>query len=81
VSSERVGISKALAQDVARAPLSLQNLLLDERGTDTHVHRVPSCDFFKTDTKVFPAVEFPAEVLQHLPDSRCRLIRIYSLYS
>ena len=32
-------------------------------------------------TKVFPAVRFLAEVLQHLPDSRCRLIRTYGLYS
>ena len=32
-------------------------------------------------TKVFPAVGFLAEVLQHLPDSRCRLILTYGLYS
>ena len=34
------------------------------------VYRAPYSDYFHTDTKVFPAVEFLVEVLQHLPDSR-----------
>jgi len=72
---------EALAQYVVRAPVSLQNLLVDEGGTDSVIYRAPYCDFFKTDTKAFPAVGFLAEVLQHLPDSRCRLIRTYGLYS
>ena len=74
---------EALAQYVLRAPLSLQNLLVQEGGTDTVLYRAPYSDFFKTDTKVFPAVGFLAEVLQRLPDtdSRCRLIRTYGLYS
>jgi hypothetical protein len=72
---------EALAQYIVRAPLSLQNLLVDEGGTDAVVYRAPYSDFFKTDTKVFPAVGFLVEVLQHLPDSRCRLIRTYGLYS
>ena len=72
---------EALAQYVLRAPLSLQNLLVDEGGTDTVVYRTPYSDFSKTDTKAFPAVGFLLEVLQHLPDSRCRLIRTYGLYS
>ena len=68
---------EALAQYVVRAPLSLQNLLVDEGRTDTVVYRAPYADYFTTDTKVFPAVGFLVEVLQHLPDSRCRLIRTY----
>jgi hypothetical protein len=52
-----------------------------EGGTDTVVYRAPSCDYFHTDTKAFPAVEFLVELLQHLPDSRRRLIRAYGLYS
>jgi len=35
--------------------------------------------FFRHDTKIFPAVGFLVEVLQHLPDSRSRLIRTYGL--
>jgi hypothetical protein len=38
-------------------------------------------DYFHTDTKVFPAIEFLVELLQHLPDSRSRLLRTYGLYS
>jgi len=38
-------------------------------------------DYFHTDTKVFPAIEFLVELLQHLPDSCSRLLRTYGLYS
>ena len=72
---------EALAQYIVRPPVSLQNLLVDEGGTDTVVYRAAYSDYFHTDTKVFPAVEFLVEVLQHLPDSRRRLIRTYGLYS
>jgi hypothetical protein len=64
-----------------RAPVSLQKLLVDEGGTDTVVYRAPYSDYFHTDTKVFPAVEFLVEVLQHLPDPRSRLVHAYGLYS
>jgi hypothetical protein len=72
---------EALAQYIVRPPLSLQHLLLDEGGTDTVVYRAPYSDYFHTDTKLFTAVEFLVELLQHLPDSRRRLIRTYGLYS
>jgi hypothetical protein len=45
---------EALAQYIVRPPVSLQNLLVDEGGTDTVVYRAPYSDYFKTDTKVFP---------------------------
>jgi hypothetical protein len=64
-----------------RPPVSPQKLLVDEGGTDTVVYRAPHGDYFHTDTKVFPAVQFLVEVLQHLPDPRFRLIRSYGLYS
>ncbi len=72
---------EALAQYIVRPPVSLQHLLLDEGGTDTVVYRAPYSDYFHTDTKLFTAVEFLVELLQHLPDSRRRLIRTYGLYS
>jgi hypothetical protein len=72
---------EALAQYIVRPPVSLQNLLVEEGGTDTVVYRAPYSDYFRTDTKIFPAVEFLVEVLQHLPDSRSRLLRTYGLYS
>jgi hypothetical protein len=79
-----------LAADSARARealaqylpgLSLQRLLVEEGGTDTLLYRAPHSDCFKTDTRVFPAVEFLVEVLQHSPDSRSRLTRTYGPYS
>jgi hypothetical protein len=63
-----------------RPPVSLQHLLLDEGGTDTVVYRAAYSDYFHTDTKLFTAVEFLVELLQHLPDSRRRLIRTYQKY-
>jgi hypothetical protein len=72
---------QALSQYIVRPPVSLQKLLVDGGGTDTVVYRAPYSDYFHTDMKVFPAIEFLVEVLQHLPDSRSRLIRAYGLYS
>jgi hypothetical protein len=40
------------------------------------VYRAAYSDYFHTDMKVFPAIEFPLEVLQHMPDSHSRLLRI-----
>jgi hypothetical protein len=37
--------------------------------------------YFRTNLKVFRATDFIAELLQHLPDPRVRLIRRYGLYS
>ena len=64
-----------MPQYIVRPPVSLQNLLVEQTGTDTVVYRAPYSDYFRTDTKLFPAIEFLVEVLQHLPDSRSRLLR------
>jgi hypothetical protein len=45
------------------------------------VYRAPYNDYFRTDSKIFPSAAFLAELLQHLPDARNRLIRCYGLYS
>jgi len=37
--------------------------------------------YFRTNRKIFRATDFIAELLQHLPDPRLRLIRRYGLYS
>jgi hypothetical protein len=72
---------KALAQYIVRPPVSLEKLLVEEGGTDTVVYRAAYSNYFHTDTKVFPAIEFLVELLQHLPDSRSRLLRTYGLCS
>jgi hypothetical protein len=71
---------QALSQYIVRPPLSLQKLLVDE-GRDAVVYRAPYSDYFRTDSKIFAPTAFLAEFLQHLPDSRNRLIRCYGLYS
>ena len=50
---------RSLAQYIVRPPVS-------EGGTDTVVYRAPYSDYFRTDTKIFPAVEFLVEVLQQI---------------
>ena len=77
-SAFRTGSGKtreALPQYIVRPPVSLQNLLVEEGGTDTVVYRAPYNGYSRTDTTVVPAIEFLVEVLQHLPDSRSRLLR------
>jgi hypothetical protein len=71
---------QALSQYIVRPPLSLQKLLVDE-GRGSVLYRAPYSDYFRTDSKIFAPTAFLAEVLQHLPDSRNRLIRCYGLYS
>lgn len=71
---------EALSQYIVRPPISLQKLLVDE-GRDAVVYRAPYSDYFRTDSKIFPPTAFLAEILQHLPDARNRLIRCYGLYS
>jgi hypothetical protein len=72
---------EALVQYIVRPPVSLQHLLVEEGGTDTVLYRAAYSDYFRTDMKLFPTLEFLVEVLQRLPDSRSRLIRTYGLYS
>jgi hypothetical protein len=37
--------------------------------------------YFTTNEKLFPAIEFLVQLLQHLPDPRAHLVRRYRLYS
>jgi len=42
---------------------------------------LPFPSSFRTNSRLFPATEFLAELLQHLPDAGATLIRRYGLYS
>jgi hypothetical protein len=70
----------SLAEYIARPPVSLQKMLVEE-GSSSVLYRSEYNPFFKTNARLFPAVEFLVQLLQHLPDSRTRLIRRYGLYS
>jgi hypothetical protein len=60
--------------------VSLQKMLVEEHAGSL-LYRSEYNPSFHTDSKLFPATEFLAEVLQHLPDPGTRVIRRYGLYS
>ena len=65
---------EALAQYIARPPVSLQKMLVEEHAGSV-LYRSEYNPYFHTDSRLFPATEFLVEVLQHLPDPGTRLIR------
>jgi hypothetical protein len=73
-------IREALAQYIARPPISLSKMLVDEHEASV-LYRSEYNPYFKANARLFPAIEFLVQLLQHLPDVRSRLIRRYGLYS
>jgi hypothetical protein len=71
---------EALAQYIARPPVPLRKMLVEEHAGIV-LYRSEYNPYFHTESKLFPATEFLVEVLQHLPDAGTRLIRRYGLYS
>jgi hypothetical protein len=83
---------EALAQYIARPPVSLSKMLVEEplagsspQGCGRHeasvLYRSEYNPYFKTNARLFPALEFLVQLLQHLPDARAHLVRRYGLYS
>jgi len=70
----------ALAEYIARPPVSLQKMLVEAHGGSV-LYRSEFNPYFKTNQKLFPAIEFVVDLLQHLPDAGAHLIRRYGLYS
>jgi hypothetical protein len=71
---------EALAQYIARPPISLSKMLVEEHEASV-LYRSEYNPYFKTNEKLFPAIEFLVQLLQHLPDPRAHLVRRYGLYS
>ena len=71
---------EALAQYIARAPVSLCKLVVEDHAATVLYHTAYN-PYFRTNRKLFRAADFIAELLQHLPDPRLRRIRRYGLYS
>jgi DNA-directed RNA polymerase subunit RPC12/RpoP len=55
-------------------------MLVEEHGGSV-LYRSEYNPYFKTNQKLFPAIEFVVDLLQHLPDAGAHLIRRYGLYS
>jgi hypothetical protein len=71
---------EALAQYVARSPVSLSKML-EEEHEGSVLYRSEYNPYFKTNARLFPARELLVQLLQHLPDARTHLVRRYGLYS
>jgi hypothetical protein len=55
--------------------------MLVEEHEASVLYRSEYNPYFKTDARLFPAMEFLVQLLQHLPDARTHLVRRYGLYS
>jgi hypothetical protein len=71
---------EALGQYIARCPVSLQKLLYEPFKGEV-IFKTRYNAYFKENLKVFTAEDFIAELTQHIPPARVRLIRHYGLYS
>jgi len=71
---------EALAQYIARCPISL-NKIIYESFKGKVIFKTKYNAYFKENLKVFDAVEFIGQTVQHIPIPRIRLIRYYGLYS
>ena len=60
--------------------MSLSKLVVENHAATVLYHTAYN-PYFHTNLKVFRATDFIAELLQHLPEPRLRLIRRYGLYS
>jgi hypothetical protein len=55
--------------------------MLVEEHEGSVLYRSEYNPYFKTNARLFPALEFLVQLLQHLPDPRTHLLRRYGLYS
>ena len=71
---------QALAQYIARAPLSLQKLTYDQPGGKVLYHTDYN-PYFKQNTTLWCAPDFIAQLTQFIPPSGVRYVHYYGLYS
>jgi len=71
---------QALAQYIARAPLSLQKLTYDRSGGKVLYHTSYN-PYFKQNTSLWSAPDFIASLAQFIPPWGVRYIHYYGLYS
>ena len=71
---------ESLAEYIARPPLSLKKIRYEPFKGKVLFHTKYS-EYFGENTHLFDALEFLAELTQHVPPRRVQLIRRYGLYS
>jgi hypothetical protein len=72
---------EALSQYIARPPLSLKKISIEENGVATVVSYTSDNEFFKAKSETFPLMRFFLELTQHIPPKGCQYIRRYGLYA
>ena len=71
---------QSLAQYISRPPVSLKKIRYEPFKGRVLFHTTYS-DYFKENVHLFDALDFLAELTQHVPPRRVQLIRRYGLYS
>jgi len=72
---------EALSQYIARPPLSLKKIGIEENRDATVISFTSQSEFFKGKTESFPMMRFFLELTQHIPPKGCQYIRRYGLYA
>jgi hypothetical protein len=72
---------EVLSQYIARPPLSLKKIGIQENGEATVISYTSDNDFFKGKTESFPVTRFLLELTQHIPPRGSQYIRRYGLYA
>jgi hypothetical protein len=72
---------KALSQYIARPPLSLKKISIEENRDATTISFTSENEFFNGKTETFPVMQFFLELTQHIPPKGCQYIRRYGLYA
>ncbi len=72
---------ESLSQYIARPPLSLKKISIQENGETTVISYTSNNDFFKGKTETLPVTRFLLELTQHIPPRGSQYIRRYGLYA
>jgi hypothetical protein len=72
---------EALSQYIARPPLSLNKISIEEHGEATVISYTSDNDFFKGKIESFSVTRFLLELTQHIPPRGSQYIRRYGLYA
>jgi hypothetical protein len=72
---------QALSQYIARPPLSLKKIGIEENRDATVISFTSQSEFFKGKTETFPVMRFFLELTQHIAPKGCQYIRRYGLYA
>jgi hypothetical protein len=72
---------EALSQYIARPPLSLKKISIEEHGEATVISYTSDNDFFKGKIESFSVTRFLLELTQHIPPRGSQYIRRYGLYA